>query len=181
MFYLDNTSEILTVISQLASYQILWLDTEVADYSTYSPKLSLIQVLTDSNDLTGDSVYILDVFQQPDLAEAFISQIMTNANIEKVFHHSDFDLRYLGRTQAKNITCTYKIARKISPSRLGTSNLKLKTLAKELCGFTDVDTEEGKSDWGKRPLSIKQLQYAKMDTVYLAQVHLYLNKWIESN
>jgi S-DNA-T family DNA segregation ATPase FtsK/SpoIIIE len=50
-------------------------------------------------------------------------------------------------------------------------NLKLKTLAEELCHFSNVDKSEQASDWGRRPLSEKQLQYAKMDTVYLAQVH----------
>jgi len=177
MLYFDKDNEIIASINQLTTYQILWLDTEVADYFTQFPRLSLIQVLAEPNDLNGDSAYILDVLNQPELVAIFISQIMENINIKKVFHNSDFALKYLGGKQAQNIICTYKIARRISPSRLCTSNLKLKTLAKELCGFTDVDTEEGKSDWGKRPLSTKQLEYAKMDTVYLAQVYLYLSTW----
>lgn len=181
MLYLTQASEIQAIITGLASRQILWLDTEVADYDTPFPKLSLIQVLAEHNDLAGDNVYILDVFEQPDVVEDFITQIMANAKIEKVFHNASFDLRYLGNTQAQNITCTYKIARKISRDRLGTSDLKLKTLAKELCNFTQVNVEEGRSDWGRRPLSQKQLDYAKMDTVYLAQVHLCLNRWTESN
>ncbi len=182
MFYLTKASEIQAIITEFASRQILWLDTEVADYDTRFPKLSLIQVLAEPNDLAGDSVYILDVFKQPDVVEYFIAQIMANAKIEKVFHYADFDLRYLGgNIQAQNVTCTLKIAKKISRDRLGTSNLKLKTLARELCNFTDVDEEEGRSDWGRRPLSQKQLNYAKMDTIYLAQVHLRLNRWGESN
>jgi hypothetical protein len=181
MFYLTQASEIQAIITGLASRQILWLDTEIADYDTPFRQLSLIQVLAEPNDLAGDKVYILDVFKQPDVIKYFITQIMANAKIEKVFHNSSFDLKYLGDIQAQNITCTYKIARKISRDRLGTSNLQLKTLAKELCNFTYVDVEEGRSDWGRRPLSQKQLDYAKMDTVYLAQVHLCLNRWVESN
>lgn len=181
MFYVTQASEIQAVITRLASRQILWLDTEVADYDTPFPKLSLIQVSVEPLDLAGDNVYILDVFQKPDVVKYFINQIMANAKIEKVFHNSSYDLQYLGKMEAQNITCTLKIARKISRDRLGTSNLKLKTLAKELCNFTDVDEEEGTSDWGRRPLSQKQLNYAKMDTVYLAQVHLHLNSWTQSN
>jgi S-DNA-T family DNA segregation ATPase FtsK/SpoIIIE len=180
MLYLNNADKILTSITQLASCQILWLDTEVADYDTSSPRLSLIQALAKSDDLTGDSVYILDVLNQPDLVEFFISQVMINVKIKKVFHNAGFDLKYLGAKRAENIICTYQIARKISKERLGTSNLKLKTLAKELCDFLDVDAEEGRSDWGRRPLSKKQLEYAKMDTVYLAQLYLYLDRWTES-
>uniref|UniRef100_A0A0C1R3Z0 3'-5' exonuclease domain-containing protein n=1 Tax=Tolypothrix bouteillei VB521301 TaxID=1479485 RepID=A0A0C1R3Z0_9CYAN len=181
MFYLTQASDIQAIIPELTSHPILWLDTEVADYDTPSPKLSLIQVLAEANDLTGDSVYILDVLNKPDITKYFITQIMANDKIEKVFHNAVFDLKYLGSTQAENITCTYKIARSISRDRLGTSNLQLKTLAKELCHFTNVDAEEGRSDWGRRPLSPKQLEYAKMDTVYLAQVYFCLNQWLKSN
>ena len=98
---------------------------------------------------------------------------MANASIEKVFHNASFDLRHLGgKERAKNITCTYKIAQKISKQVLRTSNLQLKTLAVELCNFSqaEIANEQG-SDWGKRPLSKEQIKYAKMDTVYLARVH----------
>ncbi|BAY97669.1 cell division FtsK/SpoIIIE [Tolypothrix tenuis PCC 7101] len=171
MQYLIEATEIRQLISKLASTKILWLDTETADWNTYYPKLSLIQVLTDSTDSTGKSAYILDVLNKRDLAAYFINQIMINPNIEKIFHNSSFDLKYLGGKLAKNVTCTLQLARKITSQRLQVSDLKLKTLAVELCNFTDVDIEEQASDWGKRPLSSKQLKYAAMDTVYLAAVH----------
>ncbi|MFM6506474.1 MAG: cell division protein FtsK, partial [Dolichospermum sp.] len=143
----------------------------IADWYTDKPKLALIQVLADYTDLTGESAYIFDVLDKPDLAVYFINQIMVNPQIEKVFHNAGFDLKYLGKELAKNVTCTFKIARKITKEVLQTTNLKLKTLAAELCQFSNVDAEEGTSDWGKRPLTQKQLNYAAMDTVYLAAVH----------
>ncbi|MEI6370572.1 MAG: DNA translocase FtsK, partial [Nostocales cyanobacterium ELA608] len=149
----------------------LWIDTEIADWYTDKPKLALIQVLADYTDLTGESAYIFDVLDKPDLAVYFINQIMVNPQIEKVFHNAGFDLKYLGKELAQNVTCTLKIARKITKEVLQTTNLKLKTLAAELCQFSHVDAEEGTSDWGKRPLTQKQLNYAAMDTVYLATVH----------
>ncbi|MDB9541226.1 DNA translocase FtsK [Anabaenopsis arnoldii] len=171
MQYLTDPGEIKYVISELASTKLLWVDTEIADWYTQNPRLSLIQVLADSKDLTGVSAYILDVLDQYHLATKFINQIMVNSSIEKVFHNASFDLRYLGGELATNVTCTLKIARKITRERLQVSNLKLKTLASELCHFVNVDAESGASDWGIRPLSEKQLQYAAMDTVYLAAVH----------
>ena len=172
MLYLTRSQEMSNIIKQLISYKILWLDTEVAHWDTPNPKLSLIQILADPEDKTGKSVYIFDVLNLPDLVDEFINQIMVNPAIEKVFHNASFDLKYLGgKKKTKNITCTYKISKKISKNVLGTSNLKLKTLATELCGFTDVDTEEQASDWGRRSLTEKQLNYAKMDVVYLAAVH----------
>jgi S-DNA-T family DNA segregation ATPase FtsK/SpoIIIE len=171
MHYLTEATEIIDVIYKLATAKTLWVDTEVAHWNTSKPKLSLIQVLADHTDLIGKSAYILDVLDKHDLAVDFINQIMINSNILKVFHNASFDLKYLGGHLANNVTCTLQLARKITRQRLETSNLKLKTLALELCNFSDVDTEEQSSDWGKRPLSQKQLKYAAMDTVYLAAVH----------
>ncbi|MBV6621691.1 MAG: PD-(D/E)XK nuclease family protein [Rivularia sp. (in: Bacteria)] len=184
MHYLTDAAQIRAMINQFRSYKILWLDTEVADCRTQNPRLSLIQVLANPNDSSGEFAYIFDVLDKPDLARYFIEQIMVNPHIEKVFHNASFDLKYLGGKLIPNVTCTLKIARKITRYKLKTSNLKLKTLATELCNFTDVDTESGASDWGKRPLIGKQLYYAAMDVVYLAAVHrqlLYFNSVDENS
>ena len=181
MHYLLEATEIKAQIDRFRSAKILWLDTEVADCRTQYPRLSLIQVLDNPKDSTGEFAYLLDVLDKPNLTAYFINQIMVNFQIEKVFHNASFDLKYLGGKSALNVTCTLKIARKITREGLQTSNLKLKTLATELCNFTDVDTDEGTSDWGKRPLSGKQLHYAAMDTVYLAAVHRCLLKFNSDN
>ncbi|EGJ31724.1 MULTISPECIES: DNA translocase FtsK [Moorena] len=174
--YLNQPAQIRELILNLSAAKILWLDTEIADWNTPNPRLSLIQVLADPTDINGDKAYILDVLDQPEIVKDFVNYIMVNPNIEKVFHNASFDLRYLGgKEQANNVTCTYQIARKLTNKKLSNplqvSNHKLKTLALELCNFANVDTEEQSSDWGKRPLTQKQLNYAKMDTVYLAHVH----------
>lgn len=174
MPYLTTTDEIRSIIPIIASAKTLWLDTETADWQTPYPRLSLIQVLAEPTDMTGDCAYILDVLDQPDLVTYFINQIMVNPNIEKVFHSAKYDLKFLGQEQAQNVTCTWKMAKKLkktSAEIIRLPNLKLKTLAEELCNFSNVDKAEQASDWGQRPLTQKQLQYAKMDTVYLAFVH----------
>lgn len=174
MPYLTQSTDIQVAIHQLSAHSILWLDTETTEWWTPHPRLSLIQVLANRNDLNGDSVYLLDVLNQPDLVQLFVDRIMGNAEIEKVFHNASYDLKFLGKIDAKNITCTLKLAKQIPKAVLGTSNCKLKTLAKELCQFTNVDAEQQGSNWGKRPLDAKQLLYARMDTVYLAHVHQHL-------
>jgi S-DNA-T family DNA segregation ATPase FtsK/SpoIIIE len=175
MQYLNDSVEIKKQITEFISAKTLWLDTEIADCYTNTPRLSLIQVLAVFDDSTGEHAYLFDVLDKPDLADFFINQIMLNSKIEKVFHNASFDLKYLGEKSALNITCTLKLARKIK-QKLPVSNLKLKTLAVELCDFSHVDIEEQSSDWGKRPLTQKQLKYAAMDTVYLAAVHRCLLK-----
>lgn len=174
MFYLTNPDEITLIIDKLALSKILWLDTETADWQTPKPKISLIQASNDVTDTTGAKAYILDVLEKPEIVAYFINKIMANSKIEKVFHNASYDLRFLGKEQAINVTCTLQLARKLRHSFKEVSqlpNLKLKTLAEELCGFSNVDKTEQSSNWRQRPLTKAQLEYANLDSVYLAQIH----------
>ncbi len=181
MIYLTDNNSIKTVIEKLAQTNILWIDTEVADYNTRKPRLSLIQLLADPQDFLGDNVYIFDILEKPDLTNFFIHQIMVNPDIEKVFHNAKYDIKFLGKNQAKNITCTWEMSKKLPYYILPVPDLKLKTLAEKFTNFKNIDKEVQGSDWGQRPLTEKQLEYAKMDPVYLAQVHLALLKLIQQN
>lgn len=174
MPYLTSAREIRRIVAEYTKAQTLWIDTEVADYKSRHPRLSLIQVLDNPTDLSGDRVSLLDVLEQPNLVAEFIDQIMLNPDIEKVFHNASYDLKYLGGKEAKNITCTLEISKKIPYYLLPLPNYQLKTLATELCKFNNIDKQEQTSDWGQRPLSEEQIEYAYLDCIYLAQVHLQL-------
>jgi ribonuclease D len=174
MPYLTEKSEILAIIAKYTQAKTLWMDTEVADYKSRIPRLSLIQVLDDPNDWIGDSIHLLDVLDQPDVVAEFVNQIMVNPAVEKVFHNASYDLRYLGGKKAKNVTCTLNMAKKIPYHILPLPNYQLKTLATKLCNFHDINKQEQGSDWGRRPLRDEQIEYAYLDCIYLAQVHLRL-------
>ncbi|MBW4642236.1 MAG: ribonuclease D [Goleter apudmare HA4340-LM2] len=174
MPYLNTTSEIQKLVAEYTNAPTLWIDTEVADYKSRRPRLSLIQVLDDPLDMTGDRVYLLDVLDQPNVVANFVEQIMVNPSIEKVFHNANYDVKFLGNKQAKNITCTLEIAKKIPYYLLPLPNYQLQTLATLLCNFNNINKQEQQSDWGKRPLTEEQIDYAYLDCIYLAQVHLQL-------
>lgn len=172
MQYLNSLSEIRKFITECTKAEILWLDTEVADFRTKTPKLSLIQVLDDPEDMSGERIFLLDVLEQPDAVKDFINHIMINPAIEKVFHNASYDLKYLGGSKkVNNITCTLEMAKKIPYHILPLRDYKLQTLASELCNFDDIDKEQQTSDWGRRPLSDDQIEYAILDCIYLAQIH----------
>ena len=171
MPYLTSAAEIRSLVAEYTNSPTLWIDTEVADYKSKNPRLSLIQVLDDAKDMSGDRVYLLDVLDQPDIVGDFISQIMVNPSIEKVFHNASYDLKFLGNKKAQNITCTLEMAKKIPYYILPLSNYQLKTLAVELCKFNNIEKQEQSSNWRKRPLSEEQIEYACLDCIYLAQVH----------
>lgn len=182
MPYLTSAGEISSIIAEYTTAKTLWIDTEVADYKSRHPKLSLIQVLDDPQDMSGDRVYLLDVLNQPDLVLEFIEKIMINPAIEKVFHNSSYDLKFLGNKKAQNVTCTLEIAKKIPYYLLPLPNYQLKTLATALCSFNNIDKQEQSSNWGRRPLTEEQIEYAYLDCIYLAQIHERLLKLtLESN
>jgi ribonuclease D len=171
MPYLSAAGAIRAKVAEYTQATTLWIDTEVAEYKSRHPRLSLIQVLDDPDDMTGDRVYLLDVLNQPDLVADFIEQVMCNSAIEKVFHNASYDLKFLGNKQAKNITCTLELAKTIPYYLLPLPNYQLQTLATELCNFNYVDKQAQSSDWGQRPLSDTQVEYAYLDCIYLAQIH----------
>ena len=174
MPYLTAAREIRSLITEYTTAKTLWIDTEVADYKTRNPRLSLIQVLANPEDMTGNSVYLLDVLDKSDVIADFVERIMVNDAIEKVFHNAGYDVKYLGAKKAKNITCTLEMAKTIPVYLLPLPNYQLKTLATKLCNFHDINKQEQTSDWGKRPLTEEQIEYAYLDCIYLAQVHLRL-------
>lgn len=96
MPYLTESDAIRNAIDHFSHFPILWLDTEVADYDSKTPRLSLIQILADSTDLTGEGVTILDVLERPDLTDYFITKILLVDRIEKVFHNASYDCQFLG-------------------------------------------------------------------------------------
>ncbi len=171
MPYLTYAHEISVVVAEYTNAKTLWIDTEVADYKSRNPRLSLIQVLDNPKDMSGDRVYLLDVLDQPDIIAEFIEKIMMNSTIEKIFHNASYDLKFLGNKKAKNITCTLEMAKKVPYYLLPLPNYQLKTIATALCSFNNIEKQEQKSDWGKRPLTEEQMEYAYLDCIYLAQIH----------
>lgn len=171
MPYLTSAHEISAVVAEYTNAKMLWIDTEVADYKSRNPRLSLIQVLDNPKDMSGDRVYLLDVLDQPNIIAEFIENIMINSTIEKVFHNASYDLKFLGNKKAKNITCTLEMAKKVPYYLLPLPNYQLKTIATALCSFNNIEKQEQKSDWGKRPLTEEQIEYAYLDCIYLAQIH----------
>lgn len=171
MPYLTSAREISAIVAEYTNAKTLWIDTEVADYKSRNPRLSLLQVLDNPKDMSGDRVYLLDVLDQPNIIAEFIEEIMINSAIEKVFHNASYDLKFLGNKKAKNITCTLEMAKKIPYYLLPLPNYQLKTIATSLCSFNNIDKQEQTSDWGNRPLTEEQIEYAYLDCIYLAQIH----------
>jgi ribonuclease D len=146
----------------------LWIDTEVADWRTSAPRLSLLQVRAS----TGPNI-VVDVLEKPMrqiLDEEFIPQIMANKKIEKWAHYARFEQRFLGQDRVENLNCTFEMARAFPYYRLPLRSLSLAALVKN---FFDEEADKTlqKADWGVRPLSQAHIEYAASDTEWCYRIY----------
>ena len=78
----------------------------MADWSTPSPRLALLQVRT----ATGPNVVvdILEGSMRQVLDEEFIPQVMANEQVEKWAHYARYERRFLGQNRVANLNCTFE-------------------------------------------------------------------------
>ena len=152
------------VAKALAGETLLAVDTETMGLIPQRDRLCVVQIANPA----GEVVLLRlsrGVKQAPHLA-----RLLTDPNIEKIFHYARFDLamlRYHLGIQAWPVFCT-KVASKLA--RTYTSKHSLKDVVSELCGV-ELNKTAQSSDWGAvQALSPEQLEYAANDVRYLIPV-----------
>ncbi|MFS8908758.1 ribonuclease D [Synechococcus sp. OH2] len=152
------------VAEALAGETFLAVDTETMGLIPQRDRLCVVQMAN----AAGEVVLLRlsrGVKQAPRLA-----RLLTDPNIEKIFHYARFDLamlRYHLGIQAWPVFCT-KVASKLA--RTYTSKHSLKDVVSELCGV-ELNKAAQSSDWGAvQSLSPEQLAYAANDVRYLIPV-----------
>ena len=133
------------------------LDTEFVWDRTYYPKLGLIQLgYTDGSSDLIDAISINDF--------SVLGLLLSDTNTTKILHDAVQDLVILSR-----ITNTYPVSIFDSQRAAGfiglSSTISLGQLLKEVLNV-HLDKSETQSDWCARPLSEKQIRYAKEDVCH---------------
>ena len=163
-----DAAEFRRLVRQWSRCPELWIDTETAEWQTSHPRISLLQVRTPDGRL-----YVVDVLP-PEMREvleaAFIPAVMAEPSIRKWAHNASYDRRYLGGDRVRNLHCTLQLARSIPYHRLSVRKLTLAALAAHLCATSLDKTHQG-DEWGVRPLTSDQLQYAAADPEWCYRVH----------
>lgn len=147
------------------------VDTEFIRETTYWPNLCLIQVAGSQRDAIIDPLVV-------DLDLSPLKEIFQAAGIMKVFHAGRQDLEIFYQkfsclpdpifdTQIAAMVCGF--GESISYENLVKSLLK-----------GNIDKSARYTDWSLRPLSLKQLQYALDDVVYLRKIYEALKHTLET-
>ncbi len=137
----------------------LALDTEADPFHRYFEKVCLIQISSPEAD------YLFDPLEDgmPDS----LKELLCAPGRLWVLHGADYDVRALRRDFEVKLGRIFDTS--VAARILGRANLGLKDLLHELLEV-EISKKEQRSDWGKRPLSLAQQQYALADTRHLLEL-----------
>ena len=142
------------------------IDTETLGLNVKRDRLCLIQLRNE----TDKKVYLIKFEEDlsPKLSKN-IKALLENNNLTKIFHFGRFDMAVLKenlKINVKNVFCT-KIASKLT--RTYSSKHGLKDLVSEILDV-HIDKTEQSSDWSRKKLTKKQIEYAMNDVLYLSEI-----------
>jgi ribonuclease D len=168
---IETTAALQDACRKLAQSEFVTVDTEFLRETTFWPILCLIQMA--SPDL---EVIVDPMAKDLDLTPFF--ELMADTSVVKVFHAARQDLEIV-----------YHLGKLIPHPIFDTQ------VAAMVCGFGDsisydqlvqrtknvqIDKSSRFTDWSRRPLSDKQLDYALADVTHLRDIYLSLKAKLES-
>ena len=169
--YIEDSEQLQLVCQRYSQASVLAIDTEFVRTRTLYPKLGLIQI----ND--GETLALIDPVALPDLTPFW--QLLENPKIQKVLHACSEDLEVF--LTAGNCRPINLIDSQIIMSFLG-HGISM-GYAAMIAHYTDIelDKSESRTDWMKRPLTQKQLNYAAADVEHLFNILPVLKADIEKS
>ncbi len=140
----------------LAAEPAVAVDTESNSLFAYRQRVCLIQFSTPAKD------YILDPLALPDLS--LLAPIFANPKPQKIFHAAEYDLICLKRDYGFAFAEIFDTM--IAARTLGWPQMGLAAILEARFGVK-MNKKHQRANWGQRPLTPEQLDYARLDTHYL--------------
>jgi ribonuclease D len=171
-YYIANQKELLSFISEIKDVNLIAIDTEFVRRDTYYPILSIIQIAFNNN------FYIIDCLSGIDISD--LLEILANDKLIKIIHSSSQDLQILNHISNSSIAITHGVEdTQIMANFAGLGfNIGYSKLIAKTLNHT-IDKKQQLSDWKRRPLNQKQIEYAFLDVKYLEEVHAILHDHME--
>ena len=170
MKILTNTADLAEACSAFAQHDYVTVDTEFLRETTFWPILCLIQIAGPEDECIVDPMA-----EGIDLQPFF--DLMKDDSVVKVFHAARQDVEIIHNlgglipqplfdSQVAAMVCGY-----------GESIAYNQLVAKVTGG--QIDKSSRVTDWARRPLTEKQLNYALADVTHLRDVYLHLKQKLE--
>ncbi len=159
---ITTTDKLADLCSRLSQSEFVTVDTEFMRESTYWPELCLVQIANEH-----EAAAIDPMAEGIDLAP-LLELLTGNEDVLKVFHAGGQDVEIIYNLTGKTphpIFDTQIAMMAISQSeQIGYANLVESWLG------TTVDKGARFTDWSRRPLTDRQIEYAIGDVTYLSQI-----------
>jgi ribonuclease D len=159
---ITTTEALAALCDRLAKADFITVDTEFMRENTYWPELCLVQIADDK-----EAAAIDPLASGLDLAP-LLELLVDNEDVLKVFHAGGQDVEIIYNLSGKTphpIFDTQIAMMAISQSeQIGYSNL-----VESWLGFT-VDKGARFTDWSRRPLTERQIEYAIGDVTHLSKI-----------
>ena len=158
---ITSQKELDMVAARCRHAKELAIDTESNGIYVYNEHVCLIQLGTE------DSNYIIDPLKLPNLEP--LGFILSNPDISKVIHGSDYDLRCLDRDYGFNVKSIFDT--QVAARFLGDSHPNLASVLEIYLGVHISKSHHLQtSNWGLRPLSESAIAYAAADVNHLVSL-----------
>jgi ribonuclease D len=170
MTIITTTAELAAACKRLARFDVVTVDTEFMRETTYWPKLCIIQMAS------PEEAFIVDA-EAPDLSLDPFFKLMGNEHVMKVFHAARQDIEIVYHrggliphpvfdTQVAAMVCGFG------------DSVSYDQLVNRLTG-AKLDKSSRFTDWSRRPLSERQIEYALADVTHLRDVYQALSARLE--
>ena len=154
--WVANQDALQQMAAKLSAQPRIAVDTESNSLHAYRERVCLVQFSIPDID------FVVDPFAVHDLSS--LAPIFASPDIEKIFHAAEYDLICLRRDfgfHFANLFDTMQAARILGYSFVGLDNILLEKFN------IKIDKRHQKANWGARPLTWQQIDYARQDTHFL--------------
>jgi len=163
---IESSAHMDDLLRRMASETLIAADTEFFRETSYYPQLALVQFATDS--------FVACIDPLAFDARPALRKILLNPHLIKIFHSCSQDMEvlfyYLGATPLSIYDTQIACALLTEHHQISYASLVENELGVQL------DKSQTRTNWLRRPLNHKQIQYAGDDVFYLFQLYQLLDK-----
>lgn len=145
-----------SLLDAMDGEEVVAVDTEADSFYSYRDKVCLFQVTA------GDEDWLVDPLAGMDLSG--LGDVLADPGVIKVFHDAEYDILILKKEfsfEFRNLFDT-----RVAAAVLGSEAPGLASVLRGRFGV-ELDKSQQRSNWAKRPLTPKQIAYARLDTRFL--------------
>ena len=157
----STPEQLAALVHDLEAAPVVAVDTESNSLFAYWEQVCLIQFSTPGGDGVGTD-YLIDPLALPDLSP--LGPLFANPDQQKIFHAAEYDIICLKRDYGFEFNHIFDTM--VAARTLGWPQVGLGPILETHFGVK-TDKKYQRANWGHRPLTLEQLDYARRDTHYL--------------